>query len=145
VYTYPFSVAHARLRSRQRRTRQGARPSLTFVFFVSFVVSCLFFVAFVVSCISESPVMHKLLILSIHFLLAGFGGLEYCISKRMRRFKCKPGSHYSCRINYQHPAYQNIMISLDECPREASLTSYMLCTAHKSGRPLLISGKITLN
>ena len=89
--------------------------------------------------------VHKLLIISIHFLLAGFGGLEYCISKKMRRFKCKPGSHYSARIPYDHPAYQNIMISLDESPREASLKSYMLCTAHKSHLPLLVTGKITLN
>jgi hypothetical protein len=89
--------------------------------------------------------MHKLLILSIHFFLAGFGGLEYCISKKMRRFKCKPGSHYSARIPFDHPAYQDIMISLDESPREASLTSCMLCTTHKSRIPLLVTGTITLN
>lgn len=87
----------------------------------------------------------RLLILSIHFLLAGFGGLEYCLSRKMRRFKYKAGSHYSARIPYDHPAYQDIMISLDESPREASLTSCMLCTAHKSRIPLLITGKITLN
>ena len=115
------------------------------IFFVSLVVSCFFFVVFVVSCSSERPIMHKLLIISIHFLLAGFGGLEYCISKKMRRFTYKPGSHYSARIPYDHPAYQQIMISLTESPQEASLTSYMLCTAHKSRVPLLISGKITLN
>jgi hypothetical protein len=89
--------------------------------------------------------MYKLLILSIHFLLAGFGSLEYCFSKKMRRFKYKPGSHYSVRIPYNQPAYQDIMISLDESPREASITSHMLCTAHKSRLPLLVNGKITLN
>jgi|GEM_PF-2073980 hypothetical protein len=89
--------------------------------------------------------IRKLLILSIHFLLASFGALEYCVSKGMRKFRYKPGSHYSCPITYQHPAYQDIMITLTQSPQEACLTSYMLCTAHKSRLPLLISEKITLN
>jgi hypothetical protein len=37
------------------------------------------------------------------------------------------------------------MISLAETREDASLTSYMLCTAHGSRLPLLITGKITLN
>jgi len=90
-------------------------------------------------------IMHKLVIISIHFLFSSFGALEYCVSKGMKRFKYKPGSHYSCRINYQHPAYQDIMISLTESHDDASLKSYMLCTAHESHLPLLITGKITLN
>jgi hypothetical protein len=137
------------------------RPSLTLVFFVSFVVSCLFFVAFVVSsavfsvCLScilhhilnLTPllIMHKPVILSLHLLLASFGALECCVSKGMRRFKYKPGSHYSCRINCQHPAYQDIMISLTESRGDASLKSCMLCTAHGSRIPLLITGKTGLN
>jgi hypothetical protein len=89
--------------------------------------------------------VRRLLILSIHFLLASFGVLEYCISKKMRRFTFKPRSHYSARMPYDHPAYQDVMISLTENHGEASLASYMLCIACGNRLPLLISGKITLN
>jgi hypothetical protein len=89
--------------------------------------------------------MHRLLIISIHLLLAGFGAFEYCVSKGMRKFKYKSASHYSARIPYNHPAYQDIMISLTENRSEASLTSYTLCTSHGSRLPLLITGEITLN
>lgn len=89
--------------------------------------------------------IRKLLIISIHFLLASFGALEYCVSKGMRKIKYKPRSHYSARLPYGHPAYQDVMISLTESRGEAGLTSYTLCTAYGSRLPLLITGKITLN
>jgi hypothetical protein len=89
--------------------------------------------------------IRRLLILSIHFFLTGFGGLEYCVSKGMRKFTYKPGSHYACRINCQHPAYRAIMVSLTENRGEASLASYLMCTAHESHLPLLVTGKIVLN
>ncbi len=89
--------------------------------------------------------MRKLLIISIHLLFSTAGALEYCVSKGMRKFKYKSGSHYSARLPYDHPAYQDVMISLAESHGEASVRSYMLCAAHGSRLPLLITGKITLN
>jgi len=89
--------------------------------------------------------MRRLLIISIHLLLAGFGVLEYFLSKGLRRFKYKPVSHYAARLPYAHPASQDIMISLAETREDASLKTYMLCTSHGSRIPLLITGKITLN
>jgi len=89
--------------------------------------------------------LRRLLIISIHYLLASVGAFEYCVSKGRRKFKYKSASHYSARIPYGHPAYQDIMISLTENRSEASLTSFTLCTSHGSRLPLLITGKITLN
>jgi len=89
--------------------------------------------------------MRKHLILIVHLLFSTVGVLEYCLSKGLRKFKYRPMSHYAARLPYDHPASQEIMISLAESPQEATLTSYMLCTSHCSRLPLLITGEITLN
>ncbi len=71
--------------------------------------------------------MKKYLIILTHILLPSFGFLEYCFSKNFRKLKYNPGYHCASRIHHEHPAHQDIFISLKESPKEPFYQSHMLC------------------
>jgi hypothetical protein len=87
----------------------------------------------------------KHLVILLHLFFSTFGFLEYCFSRGIKKLKFNLDYHYSSRINYQHSAYQDIMITITDSPQEAILTSHMLCTSMGNQIPLLITWKIPLN
>jgi len=89
--------------------------------------------------------MKKLLIILTHFILPSFGFLEYCFSKSIRKLKYNLGYHYAARIHHDHPAYQDIFISLKERPKEPIYQSHMLCKSGITNMPQYITWTIPLN
>jgi len=89
--------------------------------------------------------MKKLLIILAHFMFSSFGMLEYSFSRGLRRFKGQLNYHYASRIQYKHPAYQDISISIKEIPQEPRCKSYMLCENEATRGPQYITWSISLN
>jgi len=89
--------------------------------------------------------MKKFLIISLHLLLPSFGFLEYCFSRGIRRLRYNIGYHYSSKIHYEHPAYQNVSISIEKIPQEPHYKSYMLCTNVSTRMPQYIIWTLPLN
>ena len=89
--------------------------------------------------------MHRFLILSIHLLLSSVGAIEYCLLKGTRRFRYKPGSHYTARLPYNHPASEGILISLQNIPQEPRCISHMLCSSEMRNSLRYIPWTIPLN
>jgi hypothetical protein len=89
--------------------------------------------------------MRKTLIILLHVMLSSFGHLEYCFSRGIRKFRFNLNSHYSCRINQRHPAYQDISISISKNLHEPRLTSHMLCKDLAKGIPNFVTGTLSLN
>lgn len=71
--------------------------------------------------------MKKFLIVLAHFMFSSFGMLEYCFSRGVKRFKGHLNYHCASRMQYKHPAYQDIAISVQKTPKEPRCKSYMLC------------------
>jgi hypothetical protein len=89
--------------------------------------------------------MKKFIIILVHLLFSSFGVLEYCFSRGLKRFKCNLNYHYSSRIHYEHPAYQDVLISIKDIPQEPRMTSYMLCKSVATGIPQYVTWTIPLN
>jgi hypothetical protein len=89
--------------------------------------------------------MHKFLILSIHFVFSTVGTIEYCLAKGARRFSYKTGSHYAARLPYDHPAYEGILISLQEIPRQPRCTAHVLSGGARSSALQYHAWTIPLN
>ena len=78
-------------------------------------------------------------------MFSSFGFLEYCFSKGIKRFRFNLAYHYDCRIPYQHPAYQDVSISITEHPREPRLTSHMLYNNTSTKIPQCMACTLSLN
>lgn len=89
--------------------------------------------------------MKTFLIVFAHFMFSSFGMLEYCFSRGLRRFKGHLNYHYASRIQYKHPAYQDIAIYLQKTPKEPHCTSYMLCKNEATQGPQYVTWTISLN
>ena len=90
-------------------------------------------------------IMRKTLIILLHVMLSSFGHLEYCFSRGIRKFRFNLNSHYSCRINQRHPAYQDISISIRQNLHEPRLTSHMLYNNTLSKIPQYMTCTLSLN
>ena len=89
--------------------------------------------------------MKKLLIIISHLFYSSFGVAEYYLSKGFRKYNYNLGYHYSSRLPYDHPAYQDISIVLIKNPQEPFCTSYMLCNDALTSTPLFCTRTILLN
>jgi len=89
--------------------------------------------------------MKKHLIILTHILLPSFGFLEYCFSRSIRKLKYNLGYHYAAKIHHDHPAYQDIFISLKERPNEPLYQSHMLSRNEVTRMPQYITWTIPLN
>ena len=89
--------------------------------------------------------MKKTLIVLLHLMLSSVGHLEYCFSKGIKRFRFNLAYHYSCRIPYQHPAYQDVSISITKHPQESHVTSHMLYNNTSTKIPQYMPYTLSLN
>jgi len=89
--------------------------------------------------------MKKTFIIFMHLLFSTFGHLEYCFSRGIRKFRFNLNSHYSCRINYQHPAYKDVSISITKYPQESLITSHMLYNNTSTKIPQYMTCTLSLN
>jgi hypothetical protein len=89
--------------------------------------------------------MKKSIIILLHVLFSSFGLLEYCFSRGIRKFRFNLDYHYSCRINCQHPAYHDVLISIKKNSQEPHITSHMLYNNTPTKIPQYMTCTLSLN